>query len=80
MFGARFVTPDMERGKELPQKQVVRQRGLWAVSGVRSELLLGDWECGGSFWSAALAVQEALKSGPGGLGGAKICTARSARG
>ena len=31
-------------------------------------------------WSAVLAVQAALKSGPGGLGGAKICAARSARG
>ena len=65
------------------ERTVVRQCGLWAAygryRGVRSELL-GDWECGGSFWSAILAVQEALKSGPGGLGGAKICAARSARG
>ena len=43
--------------------------GLDPMLGVWRKLLDG----------AVLAVQEALKSGPDGLGGAKICVARSAR-
>ena len=80
---------------------MVRQRGLWAACGPVG----GLWAVSGGAERAAsggdggvvgarldravLAVQEALKSGSGGLGGAKfspralraakICVARSAR-
>ena len=69
---------------------MVRQRGLWAACGPVGGLwaVSGGAERASSggmgvwrelVWSAVLAVQEALKSGPGGLGGAEICVARSAR-